>query len=166
MDEAKSALTRSMAIWKDLAPDDEAVPDFATRVSLARLLMEAEMEEEAMIVLERLSLEDDLSVEACYLGGWCLYLMGEKRKQSGSNGTSSDTDSLSVQQASWKWLQNTIKLYDAQQYEDVDLRKHTEELLEKMEQDSAFTKPAEGADEEIEEWVDEEDSGDEEMEES
>ncbi|KAF2154603.1 hypothetical protein K461DRAFT_284958 [Myriangium duriaei CBS 260.36] len=167
MEEARSALSRSMAVWKELDPDDEAVPDFAARISLARLLMEAEMEEEAMVVLERLALEDDQSVEACYLGGWCLNLMAEKRK-AGSTNTSNgntDTDADSLRQASWKWLRNTIKLWDAQEYEDIGLRQHTEELLESMRKEPGFTPPAEGA-EEVEEWVDEEDSGDEEMAES
>lgn len=162
--EARSALTRSMAAWKHLDPDDDLVPDFATRVSLARLLMEAEMEDEAMVVLERLALEDDQSVEACYLGGWCLYLMAEKSTTK-SNGTTPDADVNSLLQASWKWLRNTIKLYDAQQYEDNNLRQHTEELLDAMRQDSRFTAPEEGA-EEVEEWVDEDDSEDEEMDES
>ncbi|GAM86149.1 hypothetical protein ANO11243_041600 [Dothideomycetidae sp. 11243] len=171
-EEAQSALTRSMALWEDLDPDDEAVPDFATRVSLARLLMEAEMEDEAMVVLERLALEDDQSVEACYLGGWCLNLMAEKSKPSASgitNGNSgsspSEADANSLRHASWKWLRNTIKLYDAQQYEDINLRQHTDELLEGMQNEPGFVPPAEEA-EEIEEWVDDADSGDEEMAES
>lgn len=169
IDEAKSALTRSMALWKDLDVDDEAVPDFPTRVSLARLLMEADMEEEAMIVLERLALEDDQSVEACYLGGWCLKLMADKHKEasaSTSNGTA-DSELTSLQQSSWKWLKNTIKLFDSQEYEDIGLLQHTQELLAAMEKEPGFVAPVEGAEEEVEEWVDEEDdSEDEEMTES
>jgi len=163
VEEARSALRRSMAVWQDLDPDDDLVPDFPTRVSLARLLMEAELEDEAMVVLERLALEDDQSVEACYLGGWCLYLMAEKRDQAGHNGNNTGLDEVgSTRQASWKWLQNTIKLYDSQHYEDERIRQHTEELLESMQKEPGFTPPEDGADE-TEEWLDDEDSGDEDM---
>ncbi|KAE8358055.1 hypothetical protein BDV27DRAFT_138302, partial [Aspergillus caelatus] len=61
-DEARAALTKSVELWKDLPPEDPTVPDFATRISLARLLMEVTMELEALEVLERLILEDDQSV--------------------------------------------------------------------------------------------------------
>ncbi|PSK55424.1 hypothetical protein B9Z65_2813 [Elsinoe australis] len=169
VEEARSALGRSMAVWRDLEPDDEMVPDFSTRISLARLLMEAEMEDEAMVVLERLALEDDQSVEACYLGGWCLHLMAEKKQgslpnggETGVNGSNLDEESRSLLQASRKWLTNTINLYDLQQYEDDRLRQHTDELLQKL---SDVLGPAEKGPEEdeIAEWVDEEDSGDEDM---
>ena len=62
-DDAKAALARSVELWKDLDPDDPTVPDFSTRISLSRLLMEAEMEDEAIEVLERLVGENDGSVE-------------------------------------------------------------------------------------------------------
>ena len=84
--DAQTALRDSMALWSGGGDDDDdvgegpAVPEFATRVSLARLLMEVRMEEEALAVLERLVLEDDGSVEAWYLGGWCLYLLGGRRR--------------------------------------------------------------------------------------
>ncbi len=86
--EAREALRDSLAVWRDLGPDEDedgdggaAVPDFATRVSLARLLMEVGMEKEAVWVVERLVLEDDGCVEAWYLGGWCLYLLGVKQRE-------------------------------------------------------------------------------------
>ena len=48
------------------------------------------MEEEALGVVERLVREDDGSVEAWYLGGWCLYLLGvkqggQRRKHNGTD---------------------------------------------------------------------------------
>ena len=63
-EDAQAALKRSISLWKDLTPEDPKVPDFAVRVSLARLLMEVTLEFEALEVLERLILEDDQSVEA------------------------------------------------------------------------------------------------------
>ena len=70
VEDARAALARSMELWVDLPPEDPHVPEFATRISLARLLMEAGMEEGAMGVLERLVREDDGCVEAWYLGGF------------------------------------------------------------------------------------------------
>ena len=81
LEDARAALTRSMEIWTDLPPEDPSVPDFPTQISLVRLLMEAEMEEQALDVLERLVEEDDHSVEAWYLGGWCLNLLAAKESR-------------------------------------------------------------------------------------
>ena len=69
-DEARQYLQKSLSLWKDLDPQDPQIPDYAIRISLTRLLMEAEMENDAIEVLERMVAEDDHSVEAWYLGGW------------------------------------------------------------------------------------------------
>ena len=68
LDEAKKALQTSLELWQDLPPAHPDIPAFPTRVALARLLLETEMEEEALKVLERLVSDDDQSVEAWYLG--------------------------------------------------------------------------------------------------
>ena len=165
-EDARSALSRSMALWKDADPQDDIVPDYPTRISLARLLMEAEMEDEAMVVLERLALEDDQSVEACYLGGWCLHLLAEKRKkaqEAGATANGDEEDPIETSKASRKWLLNTRKLYNIQDYEDSRLGKHTEELIEELDK-ILGPPPSDGeADEEYDEWEDEEFSEDEEM---
>lgn len=102
--EARKALRDSLAVWGGgggggLEPSDDddeddamRVPDFPTRVSLARLLMEVGMEEEALGVVERLVREDDGSVEAWYLGGWCLYLLGAKQGAPRRKHTSTSTN--------------------------------------------------------------------------
>jgi predicted Zn-dependent protease len=187
LDDARSALVRSMAIWTDLEPEHPLIPDFSNRVSLARLLMEAEMEEEAMDVLDRLALEDDQSVEACYLGGWCLQLMADKKKKAvASSSSSSATDAqlldnpdseqakdlLAMLRASRSWLLNTLRLYKVLDYEDERLKQHTQELVDAQCQ-LLGPPPEEGKeDDEVDEWegigeddddhVDEDD-GDEEM---
>ncbi|KAI0489536.1 TPR domain-containing protein [Xylaria cf. heliscus] len=123
-DDAKAALNRSLELWKDLPPEDPSVPDFPSRVGLSRLLMEVEMEQEAIEVLERLVGEDDQSVEVWYLGGWGLYVMGAKHKD---NKTEED------RQASWissrVWLNQCLHLYKLQEYEDDRLGEHARELL-------------------------------------
>lgn len=170
--DAKAALARSMELWNDLPPEDPHVPDFPTRISLARLLMEAEMEMQAIEVLERLVQEDDGSVEAWYLGGWCLFLMGEKRRKAGRGGENKGMeggteldgegeDWMALMAASREWLRNSLKLYDSQDYEDDRLRDHALELVGGLDAELGDA----GADEEEDgggEWEDEEGDGDEE----
>jgi len=165
VEDAQSALKRSISLWQDLDPEDEDVPDFATRVSLSRLLMEAELEEEAMEVLQRLKLEDDQSVEACYLGGWCLHLLADKRDKAQSNDTKAESDQerMATLKASRVWLLNTLELCNMLNYEDDRLKEHTEELIADL-NESLGPPPKDGAveEEEEEDWEDDE-SADEEM---
>lgn len=153
-EEAKSALTRSMDLWKDLDPDDPKVPDYSTRISLSRLLMEAEMEDEAIEVLERLVGENDGSVEAWYLGGWCLHLLAGKQKATGEEKTTT-----SLLRASRDWLENCLKLYTLLEYEDERLKEHADEILKEL---ADVLGPSTGEDEE-EDWEDEGDDEDEDM---
>jgi predicted Zn-dependent protease len=133
-EEAQEALKRSISLWKDLAPEDPKVPDFAVRISLARLLMEVTLEFEALEVLERLILEDDQSVEAWYLGGWCLYLLAEK--QEAPRDILEDEAAESPRHASLiasrEWLKQSLKLYDLLEYEDEPLQAHALELIQGM----------------------------------
>ncbi|KAI1479887.1 TPR-like protein [Daldinia eschscholtzii] len=156
-DDAKAALTRSLELWKDLPPQDPAVPDFPSRVALARLLMEVEMEQDAIEVLERLVSEDDQSVEVWYLGGWGLYVMGEKQK-AGKKASEEDW------KASWissrVWLNQCQHLYKLQDYEDERLGAHAQELLDLIAKELG---EAPAGEDEDEDWEDEEDGSDEEM---
>lgn len=158
-EEAQEALKRSLAQWKDLAPEDPNVPDFPVRISLARLLMEVNMEFEALEVLERLILEDDQSVEAWYLGGWCLYLLAEKQE---APKDLKDDEEESPRHASLiasrEWLKQSLKLYELLQYEDERLRDHAMELVRGMNQEigeDMDDSEAEGEGE-GEDWEDEE----------
>ncbi|KAL5086963.1 hypothetical protein Trisim1_008527 [Trichoderma cf. simile WF8] len=168
LDEARTALKRSLELWQDLPPEHPSVPEFPTRVSLARLLMETEMEEQALSVLERLVTDDDSSVEVWYLGGWCLYVAGEKLRDAKpqQNGTE---DASEEWKATWgyarKWLTQSLKLYELQEYEDDRLGEHAVELLQSINKE--LGEPPEGEDEE--EWSgisddeDEDEDDDEEM---
>lgn len=155
LEDAKAALSRSMGLWKDLDVDDPAVPDFSTKISLSRLLMEAKMEEEAIEVLETLIGENDSSVEAWYLGGWCLHLLAEKQKEAGEAKTVT-----TLLRASRDWLENCLKIYGVLEYEDEPLKEHADELLKDL---NGTLGPRTG--EEEEEWDDtegeEEGDGDE-----
>jgi tetratricopeptide (TPR) repeat protein len=166
IEDARAALKRSLELWKDLPPEDESVPDFPTRVSLARLLMEAEMEEDAIEVLERLVSEDDSSVEIWYLGGWGLYIMGEKQR-SGTDQPNINDDGEAYKVfwiSSRQWLNQCMRLFEMQDYEDIRLGEHAKELIAILDEDLGG--PAVGADEDeddVAEWVDENSDEDEEM---
>jgi hypothetical protein len=129
-EEAQEALKRSLGLWVDLRPEDPAVPSFPSRVSLVRLLIEVDMEEQAREVSERLVAEDDQSVEALYLGGYARYRLGEKLK---NQDQPSDADTW---KASWrssrKWLTRCLKVFKQEEYEDERLGEHANELLESI----------------------------------
>lgn len=92
------------------------------------------MELEALEVLERLILEDDQSVEAWYLGGWCLHLLAEKQQAPADAETEETPESKRHASlvASREWLKQSMAIYDAVQYEDERLRDHATELIESM----------------------------------
>lgn len=93
------------------------------------------MELQALQVLERLILEDDESVEAWYLGGWCLYLLSEKEKENAANAESAQAseerrhDSMI---ASREWLKQSLKLYAKLDYEDERLKLHAIDLIQDL----------------------------------
>jgi tetratricopeptide (TPR) repeat protein len=163
MDDAQAALKRSLDLWKDLPPENDVVPDFPTRVSLARLLMEADMDGEAIEVLERLVGEDDSSVEVWYLGGWGLYIMGEKQKK-GEKTESEDGENWRI---SWissrQWLNHSLQLFEQQDYEDERLGEHAKELLSILNKELGGEALNGDDEEDGEDWEDDDGSEDEEM---
>ena len=161
LEDARAALRRSLDVWRDVPPESEVVPDFPTRVSLARLLMEADMDVEAIEVLERLVGEDDSSVEVWYLGGWGLYVLGEKQKEEVVKEENEDGESWKISWiSSQQWLDHSLRLFRQQDYEDERLGEHAKELLALLNAELG----SDGANgEEGEEWEDDEGSDDEEM---
>ncbi|KAI1351158.1 hypothetical protein F5Y01DRAFT_130229 [Xylaria sp. FL0043] len=155
-DDARAALNRSLELWKDLPPDDPLVPDFPSRVGLSRLLMEVEMEQEALEVLERLVGEDDQSVEVWYLGGWSLYVMGEKQKEN-----KAEEDWKASWISSRVWLNQCLHLYKLQDYEDDRLGEHARELLAAIAKELGEAPAGKEDDDDDDGWEDEE--SDEEM---
>jgi tetratricopeptide (TPR) repeat protein len=157
MEDARAALKRSLDLWRDLPPESSVVPDFPTRVSLARLLMEADMDVDAIEVLERLVGEDDTSVEVWYLGGWGLYIMGEKQKNGEVKAENGDGESWRV---SWissrQWLNQSLLLFKQQGYEDERLGEHAKELLAKLNAELGGESLNGDQDGDGEEWEDEE----------
>lgn len=173
-EDAQAALKRSIDTWKDLEPEDPGVPDFATRISLSRLLMEAEMESEAIEVLNRLIQEDDQSVEAWYLGGWCQNLIAEQEQAKPNQtekGNERESDRTQTIEAALKgsrhWLKTSMKLYELLDYEDTRLYNHAKELVAAL--DTVLGPEDEqaeaGEDEYGDEWggIEDDDESDEEM---
>ena len=162
LEDAQAALRRSLDLWKDLPPENEAVPDFPTRVSLARLLMESDMDVEAIEVLERLVSEDDSSVEVWYLGGWGLYVLGEKQKNGDEKVENEDGESWKI---SWissrQWLNHSLRLFQQQDYEDERLGEHAKELLALLNAELG-SHGANGDEEDGEEWEDHDGGSDDE----
>ncbi|KAI4178158.1 MAG: hypothetical protein L6R41_008517 [Letrouitia leprolyta] len=169
LDEARKALADSVDLWKDLPTGDEGVPEFPARISLSRLLMEVEMEDEALEVLERLIEEDDTSVEAWYLGGWCMYLIAEKKKlipASAANeslANEKDLGSKATLISSRDWLRNSLRLYQVEDYEDERLRDHAQELVGDLDKELGELSDEEEEDGEDEDWESETDDDDEKM---
>ncbi|KIW85932.1 hypothetical protein Z517_01325 [Fonsecaea pedrosoi CBS 271.37] len=167
IEDARTALKRSLDIWNDTpsasvqdptkdeeasAGEDGRRPDFATRVSLSRLLMEVQLEPVAMTVLEGLVREDDQSVECWYLGGWCQVLVSQK------GDTPSETKAKCLETAK-QWLDNCLRLYRVQGYEDERLREHAVELVDGLKKELGL----EGEmDEDDGDWEDVDDQDDEE----
>jgi tetratricopeptide (TPR) repeat protein len=134
-EDARAALSRSLELWQDLPPEHERVPDFPSRISLARLLMEVQMEKEAIGVLERMILEDDQSVETWYLGGWCHYLLGKRAQESPTEDPTQEEQIQSTLLSSRGWLRQCLKLYDLVGYEDEKLKEHALELFQELEEE-------------------------------
>ena len=137
--------------------------------------MEVKMEEEALGVLERLVMEDDRSVEAWYLGGWCLYLLAQKQQtdseslvmehDSTENGNDKTKEKMHTASlvSSHEWLKQSLSLFELLEYEDDRLRDHARELVGEL--DKALEGHDVNGDEneedvaEEEEWESEEDGG-------
>ena len=133
------------------------------------------MEAEAMIVLNRLVSEDDQSIEAWYLGGWCQHLMAEREKASNyQNGSGDKTQTDQAQdvdatlKSSRHWLKTSMKLYELLDYEDERLFEHAKELVTSLDMvlGPEDEQAEEGAEDDEDEWEgieDDEEEIDEEM---
>ena len=130
-----------------------------------------------MGVLEGLVAIEDGSVEGWYLGGWCALLMAGRGREiidgqdNGENQALEDEmqDSAGIDNVkdgnegerreteeerrallitSREWLQNSLRLYEMQDYEDERLRDHAVELVAKLDAELGEN----GADEEDGAW--------------
>ncbi|MCJ1461685.1 hypothetical protein MMC07_000283 [Pseudocyphellaria aurata] len=181
---ARTALRTSLSLWRALPPSHPDVPDFPARISLVRLLLEVGMEKDALRVVDGVVSGDEGCVEGWYLGGWGLWILGDKNRRSEAGvlddhemaetneHESEEEESESARKKgkdrgwieSWRsslqWLRTCLQLYGQLDYEDERLRDHALELVQGIENEFA----AEGVKVEIDEEREEEEweSGDEE----
>jgi hypothetical protein len=132
-----------MQLWTHLPdPDDVRIPDFATRISLTRLLLEVEMEEEAIAVVAQLVQDDDESVEALYLGAWARFLLYEKELARSTSQPQSKPRSEAQTRASdasnaiesRDWFRRCLRLYSSLGYEDARLKQHAVEVTARLDE--------------------------------
>lgn len=77
-EDAVASLQKSFSIWREEPANSLAIPPFASRLNLSRLLVECEQYEDALEVLEGLEDENDEEFEVLYLLGLVYWLMAEK----------------------------------------------------------------------------------------
>lgn len=78
---ARTALRTCLSLWRALPPSHPDVPDFPARISLVRLLLEVGMEKDALSVVDGVVSGDEECVEGWYLGGWGLWILGDKKRR-------------------------------------------------------------------------------------
>ncbi|XP_035260694.1 probable assembly chaperone of rpl4 [Anguilla anguilla] len=133
--EGREFLMRSVALWlpsrtseaqpcgrEEDAEDEEhqqsGIPPYESRITTAKLLVEAEEYETASEVLEGLLEEDDEVVQVWYLLGWACYLQAEKPEEPETFKESART-----------YLTKAKKLYMKLGCDDPAMLEHTEQLL-------------------------------------
>lgn len=142
--EGKEYLLKCVARWlpsqtqKAVSSSDEdlqnEIPPYESRITTAKLLIEAEEYETAVDVLEGLLEEDDEVVQVWYLSGWVCYLQLEKakEKQEREGGEASEDekeDEKALMDAARSYLTNAKKLYSKLQCDDPPMLEHVEQLL-------------------------------------
>jgi tetratricopeptide (TPR) repeat protein len=100
-EDAVAALQRATA---ELGKADKELPSYAVRIGLARLLIETAQYESAIEVLERLQAEDDELPDLWYLGGWTLFLLGERERGSKEGW-------MELWEAAREWLRSCQQVY-------------------------------------------------------
>ncbi|KZV95855.1 TPR-like protein [Exidia glandulosa HHB12029] len=167
-DDARLAVERSWAQWKDLEPDDSRRPDLPQRLSLAKLFLELAQHyselalfESALSILQDVLAADDQEVMGWYLEGWCLLLMSENLRVSAA--TADGVSWTDLAHDARECLDMCKNLHINQQHPDAQVLQHVEELLAEI---VALNLPPRANDDDDDEvWVDddEDEDGDVEM---
>ncbi|OMJ20310.1 UPF0661 TPR repeat-containing protein [Smittium culicis] len=133
VDEAKEALNKSISIWKGLETGNPLIPSYENRLSLTRLLIECDLLEDALVLLESLQKEDDMSVDLFYLYGFVYYLQGEKSASiEAGNNNFDDEDRHELWIESAECLQKALKIISFGHYYDQGVIDHTHQLFQEI----------------------------------
>lgn len=103
------------------------------------------MLDEAKWVAERLVGEDDGSVEAWYLGGWGMFLLARRKRESGEKEEGKEGWRECIRE-SREWLGNCLVLCEKLGYEDERLREHAGDLVRELDGELGGEEDEEGED--------------------
>lgn len=134
VEEAKGALLRAReAVLAERGEDGSFSTAFSVRVGLARLLVEVEELETAVEVVEELVAENDQLVDLWYLGGWAMFLIGEKLEGGVGKG---GEEEVKTKEEAWTvcrdWLGRCLKLVEVLEWEDEGIEEHAREVMAKV----------------------------------
>jgi predicted Zn-dependent protease len=107
-DEARFLLEKSMDAWyteQDPIVIQPHWPLYASRLNLARLLIELELHDRACAVLETCMAENDEDAEGWYLFGWCYYQILQSP-------ATDETENASVAADSLECLERVLNVFD------------------------------------------------------
>ncbi|XP_056902480.1 uncharacterized protein si:dkey-12j5.1 isoform X1 [Takifugu flavidus] len=142
--EGKEYLLKSVELWLPVQKQDAAsstdedtqsnIPPYESRITTAKLLIEAAEYQMAVDVLEGLLEEDDEVVQVWYLSGWVCYLQLEKlpEQQGGQERPRSEEEEeerRALKEAARSYLTNAKKLYNKLRCDDQPMMEHMEQLL-------------------------------------
>uniref|UniRef100_A0A8C7DE39 Si:dkey-12j5.1 n=1 Tax=Oncorhynchus kisutch TaxID=8019 RepID=A0A8C7DE39_ONCKI len=143
--EGKEYLMRSVDAWLPALKQSEAppsredieeehtqsdIPPYESRITTAKLLIEAEEYETAVDVLEGLLEEDDEVVQVWYLSGWVCYLqMEERRREEREESDEEREECEALKEAARSYLTKAKKLYVKLHCDDEPILEHMEQLL-------------------------------------
>ncbi|XP_062277960.1 uncharacterized protein si:dkey-12j5.1 isoform X1 [Scomber scombrus] len=143
--EGKVYLLKSVGLWLPALKQSAAsssteedmqneIPPYESRITTAKLLIEAEEYEMAVDVVESLLEEDDEVVQVWYLSGWVCYLQLEKAKEQqvreGREVTEEEKEEWkALMEAARLHLTNAKKLYSKMRCDDQPILEHVEQLL-------------------------------------
>lgn len=119
-EDAQECLTKSFEMWYN---QEVLPPPHAGRLALARIMIEAELYDTALLVLEHLEKEDDQEVDVWYLYGLVNFLIAKKDV--------SQPD-LELCTEAWGCLAMALNIAEKQQFDDEEVLEHIKELQSEL----------------------------------
>lgn len=147
--DAVAAVERAWETWR-VAGAEEVKVQFPVKVALCRIMVETGLLEMAVEAVEELQRVDERLPDLWYLGGWCLFLAGEREKEKGSEGWREGWT------AARSWLVKCCKVYREEGWEDEGIWEHAQELLKRIKVEVKGEEPEEGESEAEEDEMSEE----------
>ncbi|XP_029640749.1 probable assembly chaperone of rpl4 [Octopus sinensis] len=130
IEEAKEMIEKSVSLWlPQLQENDDDIPEnmpgvsYDTRIVTSKILIELELYETANEVLFTLLDETDEDPHVWYLMGYAALLESSKRK--GDEAEDCLTNAR-------EYLQSALKTYHKVEFDDPEMLKHIQEMIEKV----------------------------------